>query len=120
MIKDIISNPNVIATVVFCIAAAIGQFIHAVKKWADGEVGTPLDWITKDARHTFSAILGNLGGMLVFIQTGVLGPIAAQPDGWWAVVMFGFMNGFTADSALNKSTRQEWTAEERAAKASGT
>jgi hypothetical protein len=38
----------------------------------------------------------------------------AQPNGWWALFLFGFMNGFTADSALNKATRAAWTPEERA------
>ena len=41
--------------------------------------------------------------------------ILLQPNGWWALLLFGFANGFSADSALNKASREQWTAEQRAA-----
>lgn len=102
--QQISSNADIHAAIVFCVAAAIGQFAHAMKKWGDGEVGSPFEWLTTNLRHTVSAAIGNLGGMILFIQTGVLGPMTAQAEGWWAIFLFGFMNGFSTDSALNKTT----------------
>lgn len=99
-------NQEILAALVFCAAAAVGQLLHAVKKWADGASTSPLTWLTTDIKHTVSAMIGNSVGMLVFIGTGVLGPIAAQPNGWMALALFGVANGFSADSALNKSTTQ--------------
>lgn len=104
-LKQIFDNPDAAAAIIFCASAAIGQVMHAVKKWADGEVESPLTWLTTGIRRSVGALIGNLGGMIVFIQTGVLGPILALPNGWWAIFLFGFMNGFTADSALNKATK---------------
>lgn len=115
-IKQIFDNPDAAAAIIFCLSAVAGQILHAVKKWADGEVESPIAWITNGLRRSVGAMIGNLGGMIVFIQTGVLGPILALPNGWWAIFLFGFMNGFTADSALNKAKRQAWTEEQRAAK----
>lgn len=112
-IKQIFDNPDAAAAIIFCVSATIGQVMHAVKKWADGEVASPLAWITSGLRRTVGALMGNLGGMIVLIQTGVLGPVLALPNGWWAIFLFGFMNGFTADSALNKTTRAAWTPEQR-------
>lgn len=115
IIDAILGNHDVLAAAVFCLAAAFGQLLHAVKKWADGTTDSAFGWLASNLRHTVSAVIGNGAGMLVFIQTGVLGPIAAQPNGWWALCLFGFMNGYTADSALNKATRAAWTDEQRQA-----
>lgn len=108
--KSILNDPAVINAVLFCCAAALGQVLHALKKWADGEVSSPLDWITVSLRHSVGALIGNLGGMIAFVGSGVLEPMAPG-----ALVIFGLMNGFSADSALNKATRTAWTPEERAA-----
>ena len=110
-LQAILNDKTTINAVIFCLAAALGQVLHAVKKWADGEVSNPLDWITQSARHSISALIGNMGGMIAFIATGVLDPLT--PGG---LIIFGLMNGFTADSALNKATRATWTPEQRAAK----
>ncbi|MDA8260208.1 MAG: hypothetical protein M0Z99_32020 [Betaproteobacteria bacterium] len=109
-IKTILANPDVLAALIFCIAAVIGQMLHAVKKWADGE-----SWVLSNFRRTIGAVIGNMVGMVVFIQTGVLGPIMAQPNGLFALILFGVTNGFTSDSALNKGTRKVLTDDERAA-----
>lgn len=112
-LRSIFDNPDAAAAIIFCLSAAVGQTLHAIKKWADGETSSPFSWLTTGLRRTVGAVIGNLGGMLVFIQTGVLGPILALPNGWWAIFLFGFMNGFTADSALNKSARAEWSEDQR-------
>lgn len=114
-IKQIFDNPDVAAAIIFCLSALPGQVLHGIKKWADGEVDCILSWYTQNGRRTVSALIGNAAGMLIFIQTGVLTPIYQAPNGWWALVLFGFMNGFSADSALNKAQRAQWTDEQRAA-----
>ena len=115
-LKQVFDNPDVAAALIFCAAAAVGQAMHAVKKWADGTTDCLFGWFRSNLRRTVGAAIGNVGGMLVFIQTGVLGPLLALPNGWWAIVLFGFMNGFSTDSALNSATRKAWSDEERAAK----
>lgn len=112
-LKQIFDNPDVSAALIFCVSASIGQIMHALKKWADGEVESAFQWVTGNIRRTVGAVIGNIGGMVVFIQTGVLGPLLALPNGWWAIFLFGFMNGFSADSALNKSSRAAWSESER-------
>jgi len=114
LLSKILASPDVAAAIIFCASASIGQVMHAIKKWGDGEVDSLTGWLTNNVRRSVGAAIGNMGGMLVFIQTGVLGPMLALPNGWWAIFLFGFMNGFTADSALNKANREAWTAEKRA------
>lgn len=113
IIDKVFNNSDFVAASVFCVSAGVGQLLHAVKKWADGEVDGIFSWVFGNIKRTISAVIGNIGGMVVFIQTGVLGPILLLPNGLWAIFLFGFMNGFTADSALNKSSRKEWTPTER-------
>lgn len=114
-LKQIFDNPEVAAAIIFCVSAGLGQVVHGVKKWAEGEVNCIAHWFTKDARRTVGAIIGNGASIFLFIQAAPLGPIYQVPNGWWALILFGFMNGFSADSALNKTTREQWTAEQRAA-----
>ena len=109
MIQTMLKNPDILAALIFCAAALFGQVLHAIKKWGDGE-----DWVLSNLRRTVGAVIGNMVGMVVFIQTGVLAPIMAQPNGLFAIVLFGIYNGFSADSALNKGTRKVLTPEERA------
>ena len=110
LIDQVLNDRATINAVIFCLAAGLGQVLHAIKKWADGEVESPLAWITERARSTISAVIGNLGGMVALVSTGVLDPMT--PGG---LIIFGLMNGFTADSALNKATRNAWTPEKRQA-----
>ncbi len=102
ILDKMFDNPDFWGAVLFCLSAGVGQVLHFIKKWAEGDAG----WVTTNIRRSVAAAIGNLGGMIVFIQTGVLGPILQLPNGPWAVFLFGFLNGFTADSALNKSLRE--------------
>lgn len=111
-IAQIFDNKDVAAAIIFCLAAVVGQIMHGVKKSLDGET-TCIAWFRTGLARTLSAVVGNAGGMLMFIQTGVLGTIYQAPNGWWALVLFGLTNGFSADSALNKSMRSAWTPEQR-------
>ncbi len=108
MIQTALKNPDALAALIFCAAALGGQVLHAIKKWCDGE-----DWVLSNLRRTVGAVIGNMVGMVVFIQTGVLAPIMAQQNGLFAIVLFGIYNGFSADSALNKGTRKVLTEDER-------
>ena len=114
-LTQIFDKPQVAAALLFCMGAIGGQVMHAIKKWADGEVDCISAWLLGNPKRAVSAAIGNGAGMLIFIQTGVLGSIYQTPDGWWALCLLGFMNGFTADSALNKATRSAWTPEKREA-----
>lgn len=115
-LKDIFNNPDVAAALLFCVTAVGGQVLHAIKKWGDGEVECIADWFRTGIRGTVSAMIANVAGMLLFVQTGILTAIYQAQHGWWALILFGFMNGFTSDSGLNKGIRKVWTPEERAAK----
>jgi len=101
-IKQIFDNPAVAAAVIFCVAAVIGQIMHGVKKSLDGEVSC-IEWFSKGIGRTLSAMIGNGGGMLLFIQSGALETVYQGQNGWWHLILFGLMNGFAADSALNKA-----------------
>ena len=98
ILKSIFESPDTVAMVVFSSSALVGQGFHLLKKWVDGDA----DWVSTNLRRTVGAVMGNVGGIVVFVQTGVLGPMLSLPNGWWAIAMFGFTNGFSADSALNK------------------
>ena len=113
---DVFANKEAVAALVFCLAAAAGQILHAVKKWADGDAECLLSWFTTGLRATVGAIISNMVGMVVFVQTGVLEPILALPNGGWSLFLFGLMQGFSIDSGLNKGARTAWTAEERTAR----
>ena len=108
--QAILSSPDVVAALIFCAAALAGQFIHTVKKWAEGQ-----NWILPNFRRTVGAFIGNIVGMAAFIQTGVLAPMMSLPNGTFAIVLFGFMNGFTSDSALNKGTNKVSMEDQQAA-----
>lgn len=115
ILHQVFGNSEAVALVVFCAAAALGQVVHATKKWLQSDVATPLVWFTASGKRTLGAILGNVAGMVVFAQTGVLAPMLTQPNGLWAIFLFGAMNGYSADSGLNRAKRSEWTHEQRTA-----
>jgi hypothetical protein len=94
--RQIFDNPEVAAAILFCVSAIAGQLLHGVKQSLAGEARC-IDWFRKDLRRTAAAMIGNAGGMLVFIATGVLGAVYQAPNGWWALLLFGFSNGFSAD-----------------------
>jgi hypothetical protein len=115
-LAQIFQSPDAIAAGLFIASAIAGQLGHGVKQSLEGET-TCVDWFRRDLKRTLAAMIGNLFGMIIFIQTGVLGPmLELGPKGFFAIILFGISNGFSSDSALNKSTRASWTDEERAAR----
>lgn len=106
IIQSIFSNNDFVAATIFCIGATLGQIFHGIKKWAEGTVDTFSGFMTGNAKRTVSSAISNLGGMLIVVQTGVLGPMITLPNGWWAIFMFGLTNGFSIDSAVNRAAKK--------------
>jgi hypothetical protein len=96
-----------IAAGLFIAAAIAGQLGHGVKQSLEGETSC-VDWFRRDFRRTLAAMIGNVFGMIIFIQTGVLGPmLELGPKGFFAIILFGLSNGFspTARSTSRRARR---------------
>ena len=102
----LLAHPVILAPLIFCLAATAGQVAHGVNTWANKETETILGWFTGDRRHTIAALMGNAATMIGFIQTVNLAAIYAADNGWWALLVFGFGQGWFVDSALNKRRQQ--------------
>lgn len=97
--------------VCYCLAAMAGQFGYASKLWLAKEIDCVMDRFRQDPRATILALLTNfstIGGVAILIPFGQM-PMQAA-------ILMGFMQGWTADSAVNKSVRPIWTDAQRAAK----
>lgn len=103
---DLLKDQVVVNALIFTAAALLGQFLHAVKKWTEGEA-----WLLVNIRRTVGALIANVTAIIGFILTGALNGI---PD-VYTVIFLGLTMGFSTDSAINKGQRKEWTEEERAA-----
>jgi hypothetical protein len=89
-------------TLVFLAVAMIGMVMHAVKKWADGDInGNLIDWYLVNPRATVRALLTCLGGLAGLVLTGVAVDwhISAQIVAVWGV-------GYGADTLNNQSVSQ--------------
>lgn len=104
-IQQALKDPSILNAVVFCACAGFGQLLHAVKKWTEGYA-----WVTANPRQTVAAIIGNMTGMLGFISTGALDEITKVGT----VMALGIFMGLSADSVLNKGSKEIWTDEKRA------
>lgn len=98
-IQVALKDPSIMNAVLFCGAALLGQLLHAIKKWAEG-----YDWITSNPRQTVAAVIGNMTGMAGFISTGALDEITKIGT----LIFLGVFMGLSADSVLNKGSRQVW------------
>lgn len=101
------ASPDADAAMLFCAAAILGQIAHSIKKWGEGDAPCAFYYLTNSVRRTIGAAFGNVGCMVVFVQSGVLGPMMGLPNGWWSIVLFGFMQGFAANSALNRAKKED-------------
>ena len=108
--QKILQDQSVLNAVAFGSAAIIGQVLHAMKKWAEGE-----EWVLANVRRTVGAVVANFVAIAGFISTGALDSMPKIAT----VLALGLFMGFSADSAINKGGRKEWTEEERAAKTGG-
>ena len=114
--QQIFDNKEFVAAVLFAWSALIGQMFHAVKKSLEDDMDC-IHWFRSDFRRSVAAMIGNFFGVVIFVQSGVVVDVFTGPHGgWWGVILFGLMNGFSADSALNKAQREQWTDEQRAAR----
>ena len=105
--QKVLRDPSVLNAVAFASAAIMGQVLHALKKWSEGEA-----WIMANARRTVGAIIANGVAIAGFISTGALDEITKIAT----VLALGLFMGFSADSAINKGSREVWTDEQRNAK----
>jgi len=105
--QKVLQDPSVLNAVAFASAAIIGKALHAVKKSLEGEA-----WVTANIKRTAAAVIGNMIAIVGFISTGALDSMPKIAT----VLALGLFMGFSADSALNKGARKEWTDEERNAK----
>lgn len=103
---DLLKDQTIVNALIFTGAALLGQLLHAVKKWAEGDA-----WLLVNIRRTVAALIANVTAIVGFIMTGALNGI---PD-VYTVILLGLTMGFSTDSTINKGQRKEWTEEERAA-----
>lgn len=94
--------------VVYGIGAALGQVLHAIKKWADSDVDSPEQWMTTNTKRTIGSVIGNIAIMYGFVQTGALETVTAL-----TALNIGIFQGISSDSILNKGSRTTWSAERR-------
>ncbi len=102
--QKVLQDQSVLNAVAFASAAILGQVLHALKKWAEGEA-----WILANAKRSVAAVIGNLIAIMGFISTGALDSMPKIAT----VLALGLFMGFSADSAINKGARREWTEAER-------
>lgn len=102
-IQTTLSDPTVLSSTLFCIAAVFGQVLHAVKKWAEG-----YQYTRASIKRTIAALIGNITGVIGFVSTGAL-----EGTQVGTVIALGMFMGLSANSVINKSVRPEWTAEQR-------
>jgi hypothetical protein len=106
-----LAGPAEVNTILFVLAALVGQFLHGVLKWTRGEAESPLAWFTSNIKATIGAVIANIGITVAAIQ---LLPIDGMTA--WASLYAGLLCGLGSDT-LNKGARPTWTPEQRAAKA---
>lgn len=105
MIQTVVADPGVRNGVLFASAAIVGQILHGVKKWAEGE-----DIMFSNPKRTVAAIIGNLSAILGAMAMGLDNLSISQ------AILAGATLGLAADSVLNKGERKVWPAEKRAKK----
>ncbi|CAB4223372.1 hypothetical protein UFOVP1670_33 [uncultured Caudovirales phage] len=92
----------------YCLACFLGQIANAAWLWLKKEIPCVIDRFRHDVRATVVAVLTNLGAIAAIAY---LIPFDQMP--LQAAIIMGAMQGFSSDSAINKTTRRIWTAEER-------
>ena len=109
VIQKALSGPAEINTLMFVLSALIGQGLHGVLKWTQGEAESPLSWFTSNIKATIGAFIANIGITITAIQLLPIDTMTA-----WASLYAGLLCGLGSDT-LNKGARPAWTPEQRAA-----
>lgn len=94
----------------YVIACLAGQVGNAFWMWLGKEIDCVADRFHSDPRATVKAGLTQVGAVLVFALALPFEGVPIQ-----TAIMLGLLQGAWADSKLNKSSRREWTPQERAA-----
>lgn len=81
----------------FYAIAIVGMVVHAVKKWAKGEIpGSVTDWFIKNPKATVGALIAAIGAVCAALLSG---QISSLNDGAHILAVVGF--GYAADSSMN-------------------
>ena len=76
----------------------VAMGLHAVKKWAKGEIkGKLIDWYWVNPRATVGAVVSCLGGIVTAILSGVLTDISVD-----AQILAAVGIGYAADTLNNQ------------------
>jgi len=113
-ISKALAGPAEVNTIMFIIAALIGQILHGVLKWTQGEANSPVGWFTSNIKATIGAFIANIGITITAIQLLPIDTMTA-----WASLYAGLLCGLGSDT-LNKGARPAWTPEQRATIKEGT
>lgn len=84
---------SVIQLAVYVGSALIGQVLHAVKKWLEGESLSMLGWLRPSPKRVLGSFIGNLALILGFASTGVLDSLSLG-----ACIALGLFQGISASS----------------------
>lgn len=99
-----------IAFVLYVIACIGGQFMNAGWLWLKRDIPCVMDRFKQDARATAVSMITNAWAV---VGVALLMPWEAIP--LQTAIVMGVFQGFSSDSAVNKSSRPVWTEEQRAA-----
>lgn len=105
MIQAVVADRAVMNEVLFASSAIVGQILHAIKKWAEGD-----DVMFSNIRRTVAAIIGNLTAIIGAMAMGLGNLDISQ------AILAGLTLGLAANSVLNRGARREWSKERREAK----
>lgn len=109
--QTVLADPSILNGAVFCVSAVIGQILHSVKQWANGDADTFLGWLTSNPKRTVAAVIGNAGALLTALTVvGIDNMTLTQ------IIATGGLLGLSADSIINRGVRPTWSNEGRAAK----
>lgn len=98
-----------IAFAIYCLCCVAGQFGNAAWLWLKDQIPCVMDRFRSEPKATIVSIITNLGAVA---GIAIVMPWEAVPI--QSAIVMGLFQGFSSDSALNKSTRPIWTAEQRA------
>jgi len=75
-------------TILFVLMAFVGQGLHGVLKWTQGEAESPVAWFTSNIKATIGAIIANIGITITAIQLLPIDTMTA-----WASLYAGLLCG---------------------------
>lgn len=98
------------------LGASLGMVIHYIRRWAEQEIaGSLWDYLFwQTPRRTLLSVLGILSWSAGEVAAGLFTTADGAFIGWALVIISGLKTGYAGDSLLNKSSRSQWTDDQRA------